>query len=76
MLSPREREVLALLARGFTNAEIARRLILAEATVRLHLKNARRRLGAQTRAHAAILALSRGEITLDRNGGGASADKA
>ena len=61
-LTPREREVLTLLAGGLTGAQIAERLSLSPETVRIHVRNARGRLGARTRAHAIALALLRGEI--------------
>jgi PAS domain S-box-containing protein len=61
-LTRREREVLTLLARGLTGAQIAERLSLSPETVRIHVRNARGRLGARTRAHAIALALLRGEI--------------
>jgi mannose-1-phosphate guanylyltransferase/mannose-1-phosphate guanylyltransferase/phosphomannomutase len=63
-LTPREREVMSLLALGLNGAEIAERLVLSPETVRVHVRNARQRLGARTRAHAIALALKRGEITL------------
>lgn len=65
-LTPREREVLTLLARGLTGTEIAERLSLSPETVRIHVRNARGRLGARTRAHAIALALLRGEVELGR----------
>jgi PAS domain S-box-containing protein len=64
-LTPREREVITLLALGLTGAEIAERLALSPETVRIHVRNARQRLGAKTRAHAIALALEAGAITLD-----------
>jgi DNA-binding CsgD family transcriptional regulator len=63
-LTPREREVLTLLARGLTGAQIAERLSLSPETIRIHVRNARGRLGARTRTHAIALALLRGEIEL------------
>lgn len=49
----RQREVLQLLAVGQSNAEIAKSLSLAESTVRLHLREAYRRLGVRNRVEAA-----------------------
>ena len=49
--------VMELVADGWTNAEIARRLGLSEHTVKDHVKKARRLLGARDRAHAAVLAV-------------------
>ena len=62
VLSPREREVLALVARGLNAEEIGAQLDLAPATVRTHVRNAKRRLGARTRAQAVTVALRGGEI--------------
>jgi DNA-binding NarL/FixJ family response regulator len=56
-LSPREREVLDLLADGLTGEEIASRLFLSAETVRTHVRNAMRKLDAKTRVHAVALAL-------------------
>jgi PAS domain S-box-containing protein len=63
-LTPREREVITLLALGLSGAEIAERLVISPETVRIHVRNARQRLGARTRAHAIALALESGAITL------------
>jgi DNA-binding CsgD family transcriptional regulator len=63
-LTPREREVFALLARGLTGPQIAETLFLSPATVRTHVQNGVERLGANTRVQAIALALSRGEITV------------
>ncbi|WP_337831066.1 LuxR C-terminal-related transcriptional regulator [Pseudonocardia sp. TMWB2A] len=51
-LTAREREVLELLARGMTSAEIARRLVVSVDTVKVHARNILRKLGASTRAEA------------------------
>lgn len=51
-LSPREREVLQLLAAGYLNDGIAGRLNLSLPTVKLHIRNARQKLGAKTREMA------------------------
>ncbi|GAC1322459.1 MAG: hypothetical protein NVSMB25_17660 [Thermoleophilaceae bacterium] len=63
-LSDRERLVLAELARGLSTEEIAVELFLSPHTVRTHIKNALRRLGARTRAHGVAIALSEGAIEL------------
>jgi PAS domain S-box-containing protein len=60
--SAREREVLGLLARGSTDAEIAALLGLSAATVQTHVRNAKAKLGAKTRAQAVALALGQGLI--------------
>lgn len=59
-LTPREREVLALLAAGMSNQEIAERLVLSIGTVRLHVSNILAKLGAPNRTSAAIIALKHG----------------
>lgn len=62
VLSPREREILALLADGLSGEEAAKQLFLSSETVRTHVRNAMTKLGASTRVHAVALALQRGEI--------------
>jgi len=64
----REREVLALLATGATDAEIADLLGLSPATVQTHVRNAKTKLGARTRAQAVALAVAQGLIA-PRKGG-------
>jgi DNA-binding NarL/FixJ family response regulator len=59
-LSTKERTVLAALARGLTNKEIARDLSLSDQTVKFHLTNVYRKLGIRNRAEAARLGLSHG----------------
>ena len=63
-LTPREREILSLVALGITGEEIAECLVISAETVRTHLRNARAKLGAKTKAHAVALALSRGLLRL------------
>jgi DNA-binding NarL/FixJ family response regulator len=62
-LSPREREVLFLLATGLTNEELAAQLGLSPETTRTQIRSAMRKLGARTRPHAVAIAASQGEIT-------------
>jgi DNA-binding NarL/FixJ family response regulator len=62
-LSPREREVLFLLATGLTNEEIAAQLGLSPETTRTQLRSAMRKLGARTRTHAVAIATAGGDIT-------------
>lgn len=64
LLSPRERHVVTLLARGLRTNRIAERLGISDATVELHLRNARRKLAASTSAQAVANALLSGEIAL------------
>lgn len=59
-LSPREREILSLLIEGRTNKDIARRLDLQEITIKIHLRNVYRKIGAVNRAQAVRIALSSG----------------
>lgn len=61
-LSPRELEVLALVAQGWTDAEIAERLFLSPHTVHRHVANVRTKLGVSSRAAAAAWATSAGVI--------------
>jgi PAS domain S-box-containing protein len=63
-LSPREREVLGLLARGLTGEQIAERLVLSPETIRTHIRNAREKLGASTRVEAVTMALVSREIQI------------
>ena len=56
-LSQREREVLRLLADGLRNEDIGRRLHIAGETARAHIRNAMRKLGADTRTQAVATAL-------------------
>lgn len=62
-LTPREREVLHLVAGGATNAEIAEALCLAEGTVKNHVSHILGKLGAQGRAEAVRLAVEWGLLT-------------
>ena len=59
-LSPREREVLALMTEGLGNAQIAERLSISEKTVRNHVSNLFDKLGVWTRAQAIVFAIDRG----------------
>ena len=61
-LTPRQREILELLSRGYTGSEVAELLYLSPETVRTHIRNATEKLGAHTRAEAIALALARREI--------------
>ena len=61
-LSERERDVLELVASGADIEQIARELVLSPNTVKTHLRNAIRRMGARNRAHAIALAIGRGDL--------------
>jgi NarL family two-component system response regulator LiaR len=56
-LSPRERDVLALIARGHSNRQIARDLAIGEQTVKTHVRSILTKLSLQDRVQAAIFAL-------------------
>jgi two-component system, NarL family, response regulator LiaR len=61
-LTPREREVLALLARGYANKRIARELGVAEKTVKTHVGHVLAKLGVSDRTQAALLAVREGLV--------------
>jgi DNA-binding NarL/FixJ family response regulator len=56
-LSPRERDVLRLIAQGHSNRQIARELAIGEQTVKTHVRGILAKLGLQDRVQAAIFAL-------------------
>ena len=59
-LSPREREILTLIAEGLANAEIGERLAISEKTVRNHISKVFDKLGVWTRAQAIVFARDKG----------------
>ena len=71
-ITARERQVLALVADGYSTAEIARALWITEDTVRTHIKRMMVRLDARTRAHVVAIAFREGLWTVPSpaNGGG------
>ena len=61
-LSPRETEILKLIARGDSNKHIARALDIAETTVKIHVQHILRKLDLSNRVHAAVYATERGMV--------------
>lgn len=62
VLTGREREVLELVARGDTNAQIGDKLFISEATVKTHVSRIMTKLNLPTRAHAVVLAYETGLV--------------
>jgi DNA-binding NarL/FixJ family response regulator len=62
-LTPREREVLALVADGRTNRQIAQELFITDKTASVHVSNILGKLGASNRGEAAALAHKAGAVT-------------
>jgi DNA-binding NarL/FixJ family response regulator len=61
-LTPREREVLVLVARGRSNREIADTLVISERTARTHVSNVLVKLGLASRTQAALWAVREGLV--------------
>ena len=57
ILTPREREILKLLADGMSNADVAAKLFISQETVKSHVRHILAKLEADTRTHAVAIAL-------------------
>ncbi len=66
-LSPREREIMHLMAEGMTAERIGEEITVSVETVRTHVRNVIRKLQARNRVHAIAIALERGEIALQHD---------
>ena len=66
-LTPRELEVLGLLAQGQNNPDIARNLVISRGTVKVHVQHIITKLGVSDRTQAVVRAIDMGLVTLDSN---------
>jgi DNA-binding CsgD family transcriptional regulator len=67
ILTSRETEIAALTARGLSEKEIAHMLVISPNTVRVHIENIKRQLGARNKTHAIAMLLSAEVICLERS---------
>jgi two-component system, NarL family, response regulator LiaR len=65
LLTPREEDVLVLIAKGFSNKEVASRLGLSDPTVRTHVSSILGKLGLTNRTQAALYAIRQGLVSFD-----------
>ncbi|NLJ25271.1 MAG: response regulator transcription factor [Firmicutes bacterium] len=64
-LTPREKEVLQLIAKGLANDEIAKSLFISKHTVKNHITNIYRKMGSRNRTKVALWAIRYGLISVD-----------
>lgn len=67
MLTPREREVLILMANGLMNKEIAKKIGVREGTIKCHVKSIFNKLNVSVRTEAVVLAIKRGLININES---------
>ncbi|MDQ1314566.1 MAG: two-component system, NarL family, nitrate/nitrite response regulator NarL [Pseudomonadota bacterium] len=64
-LSPREKDIIALLAKGVSNKEMAHKLNVAESTIKIHVQNILKKLHLTSRVQAAVYAVEHGLVQKD-----------